>query len=80
MPKTPTIEDLVADLPIMEQLLLSCLVSGTDWAEAGVTHATAQVMVARGLIEHERARYRLTDRGRAVLDALSRKPIGVTVV
>lgn len=52
-------------------MLLFCLASGTDWVKAGVTYATAQVMMVRGLIEREHgASFRLTDQGRAVLGAL----------
>jgi hypothetical protein len=53
-------------------MLLFCLASDTDWQKAGVTHATTQHMMVRGLIERDRgaARYRLTEQGRAVLAAM----------
>jgi hypothetical protein len=49
-------------------------VSDTDRQSASITHATAQQMMVRGLIERDRAatRFALTDQGRAVLAALAR--------
>jgi hypothetical protein len=38
-------------LTIPERLLLFCLASNTDWQAASITHATAQHMMVRGLIE-----------------------------
>lgn len=32
-----------------------CLASGTDWQAAGITHATEQQMMDRGLIERQAA-------------------------
>jgi hypothetical protein len=71
MPK-PTAASIAAALTISERLLLYCLASDTDWQEASITHATAQHMMVRGLIERDRAatRYALTDQGRAVLGVL----------
>jgi hypothetical protein len=52
-------------------MLLFCLASDTDWQRAGVTHATTQQMMIRGLIERQAARsFTLTGDGRAVLEAL----------
>ena len=34
-----------------ERVLLFCTPSGTDWVTAGVTHATAQHMVVKNLVE-----------------------------
>lgn len=58
-----------------ESLILFCLASGTDWQAASITHATAQHMLVRGLIERATGatNYKLTDQGRAVLDALLAK-------
>lgn len=74
---TPTPEPIAAELTVPERLLLFCLASDTDW-KAGVTHATAQHMMVRGLIERDRAamRYALTDQGRVVLGALLRQVDG----
>jgi hypothetical protein len=50
------------------------LASGTDWQAASITHATAQHMMVRGLIERQAApRFVLTDQGRAVLAAMLAK-------
>jgi hypothetical protein len=68
MAKMPTAESIAAELTVPERLLLFCLASDTDWQAAGITHATAQHMMVRGLIERQAAsRYALTDQGRAVL-------------
>jgi hypothetical protein len=60
------------DLRIPERLMLFCLSSGTDWERAGITHATAQQMLVRGLIDREGAagRFRLTPLGRSVFTVL----------
>jgi hypothetical protein len=51
-------------------VLLFCLASGTEWAEAGITGATVTAMVVRGLVDRDSvARLVLTRAGRAVLDA-----------
>jgi hypothetical protein len=56
------------------RLLLFCLASGTDWVKAGVTHATAQHLLVRNLVERDKASgFMLTEQGRAVLDALLRQ-------
>ena len=64
-----TAETIAAELTVPERLLLFCLASDTDWQRAGVSHATAQHMMVRGLIERDQAatRFALTDQGRAVL-------------
>jgi hypothetical protein len=54
MAKTPTAESTALTVP--ERILLFCLASGTDWQAASITHATAQQMIVRGLIEGERER------------------------
>jgi hypothetical protein len=71
MAKAPTTETIAAELTVPERVLLFCLASGTDWVKAGVTHATAQHLLVRGLVERDKASgYVLTDQGRAVLSAL----------
>jgi hypothetical protein len=53
------------------RVLLFCLASDADWQKAGVTHATAQQMLIRGLIERQAARrFVPTKQGRAVLAAV----------
>jgi hypothetical protein len=42
---------VAADLSTPERILLFCLASGTEWAEAGVTGKTETAMVVRGLID-----------------------------
>jgi hypothetical protein len=66
-----TAEPIAAALTVPERLLLFCLASNTDWQKAGITHATAQHMMVRGLIERQAATgYLLTEQGRAVLAAV----------
>jgi hypothetical protein len=56
---------------VPERVLLFCVASNTDRAKAGITGATAQVMLIKGLVERDHASsFRLTDQGRAVLSAL----------
>jgi hypothetical protein len=63
--------NIAADLSTPERILLFCLASGTEWAEAGVTGATVTAMVVRGLVNRgAAARLVLTPHGRAVLEAL----------
>jgi hypothetical protein len=63
--------DIAADLSAQERILLFCIASGTEWAEAGVTGKTETAMVVRGLIDRDAAgRLVLTPDGRTVLDAL----------
>jgi hypothetical protein len=62
---------IAADLSMPERILLFCLASGTEWAEAGVTGATVTAMVVRGLVDRDAAaRLVLTPDGRVVLNAL----------
>jgi hypothetical protein len=69
--KRPTAEMIAEGLTVPERVLLFCLASETDWQRAGVTHATAQQMMIRGLIDRESAgRFGLTEQGRAALEAL----------
>jgi hypothetical protein len=67
----------LASLSVQERVLLFCLASGTDWERAGVTHATAQQVLVRGLIDRDQSatRFKLTPLGRAVLAALIKPPI-----
>jgi hypothetical protein len=67
----------LASLSVEERVLLFCLASGTDWERAGVTHATAQQMLGRGLIDRAStaARFKPTPLGRGVLAALLKPPI-----
>jgi len=68
----------LASLDVQERVLLFCLASGTDWERAGVTHATAQQVLVRGLIDRAstQARFRLTPLGRDVFAALIKPLIG----
>jgi hypothetical protein len=68
--KTLTAESIAADRARAHDAILSCV--RADWQKAGVTHATAQHIMVRGLIERDQGatRYVLTDQGRAVLAAL----------
>jgi hypothetical protein len=70
--KSTTPQSIAAELTVPERLLLFCLASGTDWQKAGITQATAQHVMVRGLIERDQGatRFVLTDEGRAVLGAL----------
>jgi hypothetical protein len=76
MPTKPTTASMAAKLTVPERILLFCLASDTDWQAASITHATAQQMMVRGLIERDRGATRcaLTEEGRAVLVALLRDP------
>jgi hypothetical protein len=70
VPKPPP-ASIAGALTVPEQLLLFCLAPNTDWQAASITHATAQHMMVRGLIERQAAaRYALTDDGRTVLAAM----------
>jgi hypothetical protein len=40
-----------ADLSTAERVLLFCVASGTEWANAGITAATVTAMIVRGLIQ-----------------------------
>ena len=67
----------LASLNVQERVLLFCLASGTDWERAGVTHATAQQVLVRGLVDRDQAatRFKLTPLGRDVLAALLKPPV-----
>jgi hypothetical protein len=49
----PTPASIAAALTVPERILLFCLASDTDWQAASITHATAQHMMVRGLIERD---------------------------
>jgi hypothetical protein len=70
-----TASSIAAELTVPERLLVFCLASNTDWQAASITHATAQQMMVRGLMERDQAasRFLLTEQGRAVLAALLAK-------
>jgi hypothetical protein len=71
MPARMSIESIADGLTIPERLILFYLASGTDWQKAGITHATAQHMMIRGLIDREgAASFVLTEEGCAVLSSL----------
>ena len=57
--------------------MLFCLASDTPWDSAGVTHATAQHLLVRGLIDRNQSasRFKLTRLGRDVLAALLKPPV-----
>jgi hypothetical protein len=44
---------VAGDLSAPERILLFCLASGTEWAEAGVTGATTTMMLVRGFVERD---------------------------
>jgi hypothetical protein len=46
---------IATELAVSERVLLFCLASGTEWAQAGVTGATATAMLVRGLVERDAA-------------------------
>ena len=72
MAKVPTPHSVADELTAAERVLLFCLASGTDWAEAGVTHASVRHLRVRNLVDRDPAsnRFVLTELGRAVLSAL----------
>jgi hypothetical protein len=62
---------IATELAVPERVLLFCLASGTEWAQGGVTGATATAILVRGLVDRDASgRLELTPPGRAVLDAL----------
>jgi hypothetical protein len=75
MAAKPTPASIATSLTVHERILPFCLASDTDWQAASITHATAQRLMVRGLIERDRraTRFVLTDQGRAVLAALMAK-------
>jgi hypothetical protein len=73
MAKAPTTDTIAAELTVPERVLLFCLASDTNWVKAGVSHATAQHLLVRNLVERVPAtQLTLTAQGRAVLAALKR--------
>jgi hypothetical protein len=63
--------DIAAELSILERVLLFCLASGTEWAQAGVTGATTTMMLVRGLVGRDRAGgLKMTPQGREVFKVL----------
>jgi hypothetical protein len=71
MSKPPKPETIAAELTVPERVLLFCLASNTDWVKAGVTHAIAQHMLIRNLVERSAGPdFVLTEQGRAVLRAM----------
>ena len=71
MPNIKPAAAVAGELTVPERVLLFCVASGTEWAEAGVTGATATAMLVRGLIERDASdRLTLTKDGRSVLAAL----------
>jgi hypothetical protein len=63
MAATPTNESIAADLSSWPNGSCSPASRHTDWQAANMTHATAQQMLVRGLIERDRAatRYALNE-------------------
>jgi len=76
MPARPSPAKIASDLRAPERIMLFCLASGTDWERASVTHATAQQLLVRGLIDRNQSagRFKLTPLGRDVLAALLKPP------
>jgi hypothetical protein len=54
MANKPTRASIATGLIVPERILLVCLASDTDWQAPSITHATAQQMMVRGLIERDR--------------------------
>jgi len=77
MPARPSPAKISSDLRVPERIMLFCLASGTDWERAGVTHATAQQLLVRALIDRDQSagRFKLTPLGSQVLAALLRPPV-----
>jgi hypothetical protein len=67
---------IASDLRYQQRVMLFCLASGDDWQRAGVTHATAQHLLERGLIHRAStlARFELTPLGRRVAAVLFELP------
>jgi hypothetical protein len=66
--------NIAAELSVPECVLLFCVVSGTDWEQAGITGTMVTAMIIRGLIQRDPlARLFLTKQGRDVLKALVRE-------
>jgi len=77
MPARPSPAKIASDLRVPERMMLFCLASGTDRERAYVTHATAQQLLVRGLIDRDPgpARFKLTPLGRDVLAVLLKPPV-----
>jgi len=77
MAARPTPRTMASSLRVPERMMLFCLASGTDWERAYVTHATAQHLLVRGLVDRDPgpARFKLTPLGRDVLAALLEPPV-----
>jgi hypothetical protein len=75
MTKLSTAQSIAADLTAMERVLLLCIGSDTEWRTAGISPATPQQMMLRGLIERDGSadRFTLTHQGRAVVEVLMMK-------
>jgi hypothetical protein len=62
MAKRPTADMIAEGLTVPERVLLFCIASAADWQKAGITHATAQQMMIRGLIDrHPAGSFTLTE-------------------
>jgi hypothetical protein len=62
---------IAAQLNVPERVLLFCLASGTEWAQAGVTGAITTMMLVRGLVERDSTGgLKMTLRGREVFKVL----------
>jgi hypothetical protein len=74
-PRTP--KTIAADLRAPDRIMLFCIASGTDWERGGVTHATAEHLLLRNLIDRDQSatRFKLTPLGRDVLAALLKPPV-----
>ena len=77
MAARPSPKTIASDLRGLERVMLFCLASGTDWEGVGVTQATPQHLLVRGLIDRNPgpARFKLTPLGRDVLAALLKPPV-----
>jgi hypothetical protein len=53
MPARVSFKTIAEGLSVSERVLLFCLATYTDWQKAGVTHATAQQMMIKGLVERQ---------------------------
>ena len=77
MAARPTPRTIASELRLPERMMLFCIANGTDWERAGVTHATLQHLLLRGLIDRAStpARFKLTPLGRDVFAALIKPPL-----
>ena len=48
-------ETIASDLRVPERKMLFCLASAAPWERAGVTHATAQQLLVRGLVDRHQS-------------------------